>query len=307
MFVNPTNHPIFIPIAINRRGARCIRLKYNPPPLYFLSFSSSPRVYASFHWNHRFHDLSVSRKIFPTKPKCTTFSWNGTRYRFFSRNHLKNELIIRLYDRGRKVVREEFRSLGTEKKKERKKGGKNLKFLFPEKRTVYEKGGQGWTGQIKFCLAVENCFFVGAIARCSRTTDRHKMVAAMWKWSSQRARFLVGRQSVRVFVSAAAPKLFAPTGRYASLIARAVNKRGAEKERKELLRAISWPRRKVVPSAWPFRKKFHARNFPFRDVLRSAKLARKITVGEQRWNDVRSQRKAAGTQRISLCSLSIFR
>lgn len=103
--------------------------------------------------------------MFPLMPRkisqrnqSVPFSWNETRYRFFSRfrspnRFKKNELIIRLYDRGRKVVREEFRSNWISRNEKKKKGGKNLKFLFrfPEKRTVYEKGGQGWMGQIKFC------------------------------------------------------------------------------------------------------------------------------------------------------------
>lgn len=147
---------------------------------------------------------------------------------------------------------------------------------------------------------MENWFFVGV----PRTTGRHKMVAAMWKWSSQRARFLVGRQSVRVFVSAAAcvPKLFAPTGRYASLIAHAVNKRGAEKERKELLRAISWPRRKVVPSTWPFEKSstrgktFHSGTFFTIGQVGSQDYSWRTTM-----YGCKSGRNA--TNRVSPCSL----
>lgn len=72
MFVNPTNHPIFIPIAINRRGA----FKYNPPP----SFLSSPPIYPIYFIEIIDRKKIVSSDVstdasknFPTKSKCTVF------------------------------------------------------------------------------------------------------------------------------------------------------------------------------------------------------------------------------------------
>lgn len=73
MFVNPTNHPIFIPIAINRRGA----FKYNPPPPSFLS---SPPIYLIYFIEIIDRKKIVSSDVssdasknFPTKSKCTVF------------------------------------------------------------------------------------------------------------------------------------------------------------------------------------------------------------------------------------------
>lgn len=73
MFVNPTNHPIFIPIAINRRGA----FKYNPPPPSFLS---SPPIYPIYFIEIIDRKKIVSSDVstdasknFPTKSKCTVF------------------------------------------------------------------------------------------------------------------------------------------------------------------------------------------------------------------------------------------
>lgn len=149
MFVNPTNHPIFIPIAINRRGA----FKYNPPlpsflssppiyPIYFIEIIDRKKIVSS--------DVSTdASKNFPTKSKCTVFlKRNSLPFllplsfpKSFQKKRADNPII-----RPREEScsgRISFELDLAERKK--KKGGKNLKFLFrfPEKRTVYEKGGQG--------------------------------------------------------------------------------------------------------------------------------------------------------------------
>lgn len=149
MFVNPTNHPIFIPIAINRRGA----FKYNPPPplfslplLYILYISLKSSI-----GRRSFPAMFpvMASKNFPTKSKCTVFlKRNSLPFllplsfpKSFQKKRADNPII-----RPREEScsgRISFELDLAERKK--KKGGKNLKFLFrfPEKRTVYEKGGQG--------------------------------------------------------------------------------------------------------------------------------------------------------------------
>lgn len=102
--------------------------------------------------------------MFPLMPRkisqrnqSVPFSWNETRYRFFSSFRSPNRFKKKRADNPIIRPREESCSgrisFELDLAERKKKGGKNLKFLFrfPEKRTVYEKGGQGWMGQIKFC------------------------------------------------------------------------------------------------------------------------------------------------------------
>lgn len=97
--------------------------------------------------------------MFPVMPRkisqrnqSVPFSWNETRYRFFSRfrspnRFKKNELIIRLYDRGRKVVREEFRSNWISRNEKKKKGEKLEIFIpFPRETDSLWKRRAGVNG-----------------------------------------------------------------------------------------------------------------------------------------------------------------
>lgn len=155
MFVNPTNHPIFIPIAINRRGA----FKYNPPPLFSL-----PLLYILYISLKSSIERRSFPAMFPLMPRkisqrnqSVPFSWNETRYRFFSsfrspNRFKKNELIIRLYDRGRKVVREEFRSNWISRNEKKKGGEKTWNFYSVSQRNgqFMKKEGRGEWDRLNF-------------------------------------------------------------------------------------------------------------------------------------------------------------
>lgn len=98
----------------------------------------------------------MASKNFPTKSKCTVFlKRNSLPFllplsfpKSFQKKRADNPII-----RPREESCSGRISFELDLAERKKKGGKNLKFLFrfPEKRTVYEKGGQGWMGQIKFC------------------------------------------------------------------------------------------------------------------------------------------------------------
>lgn len=102
--------------------------------------------------------------MFPLMPRkisqrnqSVPFSWNETRYRFFSRfrspnRFKKNELIIRLYDRGRKVVREEFRSNWISRNEKKKKGEKTWNFYSVSQRNgqFMKKEGRGEWDRLNF-------------------------------------------------------------------------------------------------------------------------------------------------------------
>ena len=152
-------------------------------------------------------------------------------------------------------------SLDLTKKRKRKKGGggKKLKFLFrfPEKRTVYEKGGQGWMGQIKFCSPWK-IGFLSVFPAQPAATKRSRQCGN--EAHSGHGFWLAGNRLAFPF----RPETFRPNRKIRLPdCTRAVNKRGAEKERKELLHAISWPGRKVVRPCLTVRKKFRSRGETF--------------------------------------------
>lgn len=213
MFVNPTNHPIFIPIAINRRGAFVSNTI--PPPLFSLPSYIS-------HRNHRSLIFQRIKKIlekFPNEIKVYRFLETKlvSSPAFVSPNHFKKTDNPIIWPREESCSGRY--SLDLTKKRKRKKGGgegkswnfysvsqRNGQFMKKEGRGEWDRLNFARRGKLVFC----RCSPHNRPPQNGRGNVEMKLTAGTVSgWPAIGSRFRFG------------PKLFAPTGRYASLIARA--------------------------------------------------------------------------------------